>query len=320
MPRLLLAPMEGLVDAVMRDTLTRATAYDWCVTEFVRVSNTVLPPRVFHRVAPELRNASRTSAGVPVRVQLLGSDPQRMAATADVVARLQPAGVDLNFGCPAPLVNQHGGGSVLLDTPECLLQITRAVSQVLAGRAKLTAKMRLGVRDKARALEAAQALAEGGAELLVVHARTRDEGYRPPAHWEWIARIIEAVEIPVVANGEIWTVADYRRCVAESGCTDVMLGRGAVADPFLAQRIRDAEAGIGHAPSTADWQALIPLLGHYWRGVEAKLDPQHRPGRIKQWLNLLRRTFPEGEALHQKIRPLRRADEVSAALAAVGAL
>ena len=138
MPRLLLAPMEGLVDAVMRDVLTQAASYDWCVTEFVRISNTVLPARVFHRVAPELRNASRTEAGVPVRVQLLGSDPQRMGATADVVARLQPAGVDLNCGCPAPLVNQHGGGSILLDTPDCLLQITRAVAQALAGRNTVT--------------------------------------------------------------------------------------------------------------------------------------------------------------------------------------
>ena len=320
MPRLLLAPMEGLVDAVMRDVLTQATRYDWCVTEFVRISNTVLPARVFHRVAPELRNASRTDAGVPVRVQLLGSDPQRMGATADVVARLQPAGVDLNFGCPAPLVNQHGGGSILLDTPDCLLQITRAVAQALAGRVPLTAKMRLGVRDKEKAVEAAQALAEGGAELLVVHARTRDEAYRPPAHWPWIARIAEAVKIPVVANGEVWTVADYQRCVAESGCSDVMLGRGAVADPFLAQRIRAAQQGVEHPPCAADWQILLPLLGHYWRGVEAKLEPHHRPGRIKQWLNLLRRNFPEGEILHQQIRPLRQADEVTAVLKSVGAL
>ena len=82
------------------------------------------------------------------------------------------------------------------------------------------------------------ALAEGGAASLVVHARTRDHGYRPPAHWEWIARIDDAVDVPVIANGEVWSVADWERCRAVSGCADVMIGRGAVSDPFLASRIR----------------------------------------------------------------------------------
>lgn len=320
MPRLLLAPMEGLVDALMRDVLTRAVSYDWCVTEFVRVSATVLPSRVYNRVAPELRNGSRTVAGVPVRVQLLGADPERLAACADRLAALQPAGIDLNFGCPAPLVNQHGGGSILLDTPEQMLRITQAVSVAIRQRVPLSAKMRLGVRDTSRAIEAAMALAEGGAQLLVVHARTRDEGYRPPAHWEWIGRVAEMIRIPVIANGEVWTVEDHRRCVAESGCADVMLGRGAVADPFLARRIRQAAGGIECPPSASDWQQLLPLIGLYWQGVEQKLAAHHRPGRIKQWLNLLRRTFIEAEMLHQQIRPLRRADEVTQALHAAGAL
>lgn len=317
MSRLLLAPMEGLVDDVMRDTLTQAADYDWCVTEFIRVSASVLPAKVFHRISPELRAGSRTMAGTPVRVQLLGSDPERMAASADVLARLAPAGVDLNFGCPAPVVNNHGGGSILLDQPEVLYRITRAVLQALGGRAPLTAKMRLGIHDKSVALEAAQALTEGGAQLLVVHARTRDEGYRPPAHWPWIARIAEAVKVPVVANGEIWTVGDYQRCVNESGCCDVMLGRGAVADPFLVRRIRQ---GGGRTPDDQDWDELKPLLGHFWRRVVLKVASQHSPGRMKQWLNLLRRNFAGAEQLYQKIRPLKHIDEVDAVLKSSGVL
>lgn len=316
MPRILLAPMEGMVDAAMRDVLTRACVYDWCVTEFARISANVPPARFFTRIAPELLAGSRTAAGTSVRVQLLGSDPERMGLSAAGLAALGPAGIDLNFGCPAPTVNRHRGGSVLLDEPELLTRITASVSAGIAGRVPLSAKMRLGVRDTGRAIEAAQALAEGGASILVVHARTKEEGYRPPAHWPWIARIAEAVRVPVVANGEIWSVADFRRCCSEAGERDIMLGRGAVADPFLAARIRGE---LAEAPDAADWQALLPLLGGYWQAVLARVEARHAPGRIKQWLNLLRRHYPQAEILFQVIRPLREAEDVAATLVAAGA-
>ncbi|MET1490196.1 tRNA-dihydrouridine synthase family protein [Uliginosibacterium paludis] len=309
--------MEGLVDADMRAVLTRASHYDWCVTEFARISASVPPARFFQRIAPELATASCTQAGTPVRVQLLGSDPERMGRSAARLASLAPAGIDLNFGCPAPTVNRHRGGSVLLDEPELLARIVAAVKAGIAGRVPLTAKMRLGVRDTSRAIEAAQALVEGGASMLVVHARTKEEGYRPPAHWPWIARIAEAVPVPVVANGEVWRVADYQRCMAEGGLRDVMLGRGAVADPFLAERIRGARAS---EPDAEDWRALQPLIASYWALVCARVEPRHAPGRVKQWLNLLRRSFPQADALYQGIRPLRQAAEVSLALSVAGVI
>lgn len=99
--RLLLAPMEGLADEVLRDVLTRLGGYDWAVTEFARVSGTVLPQRYFRRVCPELGQGGRTLSGTPVRVQLLGSDPVCLADNAARLAELLPAGIDLNFGCPA---------------------------------------------------------------------------------------------------------------------------------------------------------------------------------------------------------------------------
>ncbi|MDB5815447.1 MAG: dihydrouridine synthase family protein [Rhodocyclales bacterium] len=309
-PRLLLAPMEGMVDEIMRRVLTDATEYDWCVTEFARVSGTLLPLRFFTRIAPELLEGSRTAAGTPVRVQLLGSEPACMAENADRLAELEPAGIDLNFGCPAPTVNRHRGGAVLLDEPELLGDIAAQVSRAIAGRVPFTAKMRLGVQDKSRAVEAAQALADGGAQMLVVHARTKEEGYRPPAHWPWIARIAEAVNIPVVANGEIWTVDDYLRCRAESGLRDVMLGRGAVADPFLAARIRcHLRAQAGCSPDD-DWHALRPFIHAFWQGVQRKVEARHAPGRLKQWLNLLRRNYTQAELLYQAVRPLREAHDV----------
>ncbi|MDB5799833.1 MAG: dihydrouridine synthase family protein [Rhodocyclales bacterium] len=315
-PRLLLAPMEGMVDEVMRRVLTDATAYDWCVTEFVRVSGSLLPIRFFTRIAPELLAASRTAAGTPVRVQLLGSEPACMAENADRLAELLPAGIDLNFGCPAPTVNRHRGGAVLLDEPELLCDIATQVSRAIAGRVPFTAKMRLGVQDKSRALEAAQALADGGAQMIVVHARTKEEGYRPPAHWPWIARIAEAVKIPVVANGEVWTVEDYLRCRAESGLRDVMLGRGAVADPFLAGRIRGHLRGEELSSMAEDWHALRPFIHDFWQRVQKKVEPRHAPGRLKQWLNLLRRNYVQAELLYQAIRPLRECDDIQVVLQA----
>lgn len=315
MSRLILAPMEGLADDVLRGVLTGAGGYTWCVTEFIRVSGTVLPRRSFTRVCPELKRGARTAAGTPVRVQLLGSDPDCMAENAARLAELEPAGIDLNFGCPAPMVNRHRGGAALLDEPELLGRIMRAVRRAVPPSIAVTAKMRLGIDDTARTLECAKALEAGGAQELVVHARTKTDGYRPPARWEWIARIREALAVPVIANGEVWSVADYRLMRDASGCTDVMLGRGAVADPFLASRIRGRR---DEQPDASDWDAMRLLLGDFWAQVQAKLEARHAPGRLKQWLGLLRRTFPEAAMLHRRVRALRSATEVSAALAAAG--
>lgn len=173
--RLVLAPMEGLADDLLRDVLTRASPYDWCVTEFVRISATVMPSSAFTRISPELKAGACTRAGTPVRVQLLGSDPVLMAANALRVARLNPAGIDLNFGCPTPLINRNRGGAALLDHPEILASITAAVRAAVPARISVSAKMRLGIHDTSRAIDCARALEMGGAEEIVVHARTRDD-------------------------------------------------------------------------------------------------------------------------------------------------
>lgn len=313
MSRLLLAPMEGLADDVLRDVLTRVGGYDRAVTEFVRVSGTLLPARAFVRISPELANGGRTAAGTPVAVQLLGSDPECLAANAARLALLAPPGIDLNFGCPAPTVNRHRGGAALLGEPELLNAIVAAVRAAVPAAIPVTAKMRLGIADASPAIDCAQALAEGGAQSLTVHARTKAQGYRPPAHWEWIAHIREAVKVPVVANGEVWTVEDWRRCRATSGCEDVMLGRGAVSDPWLARRIRGTAAP---APTADEWHALLPHIAAFWRGVQAKVEPRHAPGRLKLWLGYLRRTWREAEALHAAVRPLRQPAEITALLEA----
>jgi tRNA-dihydrouridine synthase C len=300
--------MEGLADDVLRQVLTRVGGYDWCVSEFARVSSTALPTRFFRRIAPELDHGATTEAGVPVRVQLLGANPARMAASAARLARLRPWGIDLNFGCPTPTVNRHRGGACLLDEPELLYAITRAVRQAVPADMVLSAKMRLGVAGPERSVEAAQALADAGAAEIVVHARTRADMYRHPARWEWIARIREGVSLPIIANGDIWSVEHWRRCREITGCRDAMLGRGAVADPLLARRL----CGL-HAPelSPDDWPLVAPLLGEFWQRVLAKLAARYAPGRLKHWLGLMSETYPEAAALNARLRALKNVASIT---------
>jgi len=342
-PQLLLAPMEGLLDHPLREVLTAVGGIDRCVSEFIRITDRLMPDRVFTRIVPELRQGGRTLAGVPVRPQLLGSDPACLADNAGALAALGPDGVDLNFGCPAKVVNRHGGGAGLLVDPELLGRIARAVRAAVPAHLPISAKMRLGVDDPHRAVECAQALAEGGASELVVHARTKADGYRPPAYWERIPAIREAVGVPVVANGEIWTPADARRCRAVTGCERLMLGRGMVADPGLAHAIRarpaadddDGAAAAHHVPVLAyvraqaggpgspdayaeppvvAWAALLPHLAEFWARVCTRVEPRHRAGRLKQWLNLLRRRYPEAQQAYDALRTVNDPTNLAAAM------
>jgi tRNA-dihydrouridine synthase C len=297
---ILLAPMEGLLDFVLRDILTRVGGIDRCVSEFIRITDQLLPERVFTRIVPELYTGGRTLAGVPVRAQLLGSDPVCLAENAARLASLGPAGIDLNFGCPANIVNRHGGGAALLDEPETIFAIVTAVRRAVPAHMPVSAKMRLGYHDDARALDCARAIADGGAGELVVHARTKAQAYRPPAYWERIADIRAVVSIPVVANGEIWTVDDARRCIEASGCDMLMLGRGAVADPGLGLAIKAFRAG--DRTDVVTWNDLLPHLAEFWQLVCGRLDARSRAGRLKQWLNFLRRRFPEAESAYQALK------------------
>lgn len=312
--RLLLAPMEGLADALLRAALTSVGGIDGCVTEFVRVTDTLLPRAVWLRRVPELAHGGRTPAGVPVVVQLLGSDPACLADNAARAAGLGAPGIDLNFGCPAPTVNRHRGGAALLDEPELLARIVTACRAAVPAAIPVTAKMRLGIRDASRALDCARALAEGGATEITVHARTKLDGYRPPAHWEWLARIREAVAVNVIANGEVWTPADAERCLAVSGCTDLMIGRGLVTRPGLARKIRSARAG--HVPQPLPWCRVLPLLDEFYAGVQARMQPRHAPGRLKLWLSYLRAAYPEAQALFARVRTETDAVRLAGVLAA----
>ena len=307
---ILLAPMEGLLDHMLRDILTRAGGIDRCVSEFIRVTDMLLPDRVFTRIVPELLAGGRTPSGVPVRAQLLGSDPHCMAENAAKLAALGPEGIDLNFGCPAKCVNRHRGGAVLLDEPELIAEIVGTVRRAVPAHIPVSAKMRLGFMDAYRTLDCALAMVAAGADELVIHARTKADGYKPPAYWDRIAEVRAAVSVPVVANGEIWTVADAENCRAQSGCTDLMLGRGMVANPGLALAI----SAPGATPMA--WGQVMRLMTDFFDLVRAHVAPKHQAGRVKQWLHYLRRHYPEAEAAYVELRTVNDPVELRRRLAA----
>ena len=312
MPRIVLAPMEGLVDPPMRDILTRIGGIDRCVSEFMRVTDTALNLSTVERFIPEMHQGWKARAGVPVHPQLLGSDPHWLGVNAAQLAEWGAPAVDLNFGCPAKTVNRHGGGATLLREPEQLARIITAVRAATPSAVPVTAKMRLGYSDTSLTLDCARALAESGAAEIAVHARTKMEGYKPPAHWEWIARIREVLDVPVIANGEVWDMADHQRITELSGCESVMIGRGLVVQPDLALRISLQRSGQMLEPLT--WQALLPWIAEFFTQTRARMIDRHSPGRIKQWLSLMTRQYPEAAELFAQLRREVQADVIEQAL------
>lgn len=312
-PRLILAPMQGLVDDVMRDLLTRIGGFDECVSEFVRITHTVHSRPTWLKHVPEIASANKTPVGVPCTVQLLGSDADNMAVNALEAVRFGADKIDLNFGCPAPTVNKHQGGAVLLKEPERIFHIVRTLRQALPENIPLTAKMRLGFDDKTRALECAAAIADGGACGLTVHARTKVEGYEPPAHWEWADKIRRSVCIPVTANGDVFDLQDYLDIRRISGCTDVMLGRGAVMRPDLARRIkRHLRGETAQEAGFAEIAGWINLFFDLCLAKEA--NNKYPVARLKQWLGMMKKVYPQAQELFERVRAVKDADEVKGIL------
>ena len=303
-PVRLLAPMEGLTDPLMRQILTQIASdlgrpYDWSVSEFIRVTQHVLPAHVFYKYVPELRHDAKTACGTPIHIQLLGSEAQLMADNAAYACALGAPAIDINFGCPAKTVNSHRGGSVLLDEPETMYQIISAVRQAVPAHIPVSAKIRLGYTDSSRMDEIKAAIAASGADWLTIHARTKTQGYKPPAYWDKI-QSFNTLDIPVIANGEIWNSEHAQNCMAQSGTAHLMLGRGAVTRPDLVAQIDREHSQISNDQTTLLWQALIAHQIKFLQG-EAKSDIV-LVGRYKQWLAMLTKGYSEAKILWDSIK------------------
>lgn len=303
-PVRLLAPMEGLTDPLMRQILTQIASdlgrpYDWSVSEFIRVTQHVLPAHVFYKYVPELRHDAKTACGTPIHIQLLGSEAQLMAENAAYAAELGAPAIDINFGCPAKTVNSHRGGSVLLDEPETMYQIISAVRQAVPADIPVSAKIRLGYTDTSRMDDIKAAINDSGADWLTIHARTKTQGYKPPAYWDKI-QSFNALDIPVIANGEIWNAEHAQNCMVQAGTEHLMLGRGAVTRPDLIAQVDREHSQTLNNEKTLLWQDLIAHQIKFLQGT-AKSNIV-LVGRYKQWLAMLTKGYSEAKILWDSIK------------------
>lgn len=301
--KIVLAPMEGVIDFAMREILTAGGSYSHAVTEFMRVNDHLHSKAQFYKYSPELLTSGATKSGTPVYVQLLGQHKDWMAENANRACDIGAPGIDLNFGCPAKTVNRNRGGSILLKEPDLVHDIVKAVRVAMPSDIPLTVKMRLGYEDKTQAVENALAIEEAGASSLAVHARTKVEGYKPPAHWHWIAKIEKVVNLPIVANGDIWSRDDALNCIKVSNCKDIMIGRGGLSLPNLADVVKK-----DCAPNS--WEQTSEAIIRYAMRRRDDKSTNFLPNRIKQWFTYLKRQYPEAGALFTQIKTIRDLDTI----------
>ncbi|AHF77748.1 TRNA-dihydrouridine synthase C [Sodalis praecaptivus] len=302
--RVVLAPMEGVLDALVRELLCEINDYDLCITEFLRVVDGLLPEKSFYRLCPELRRDSRTPDGTPVRVQLLGQSPPWLAENAWRAAALGSWGVDLNCGCPSKTVNGSGGGATLLKDPELIYQAAKAIRAAVPADLPVSVKVRLGWDSSSRSLDIADAVEQAGASEIAVHGRTKADGYRAESiDWPAIAAIRQRLRIPVIANGEVMDWRSGQSCLAVSGCQSLMIGRGALSVPNLSRVVKD------RAPPLC-WSQVVVLLQKYSRMEKQGDTGLYHVARIKQWLNYLRKHYPEAGELFSTLRALKTSSAI----------
>ena len=316
-PGLVLAPMSGVTDSPFRRLVKLASgdAVGLVVSEFISIE--LLTQR-------QLRMAVRMSFAEserPVAVQLYGSDPERMAEAARVV---EGAGVDLldiNCGCPAPKIVRRGGGAGLLrDLP----QIARILDATVAAvKIPVTIKIRNGwCESTVNALDTLKVAEEHGAQAIAVHGRTRMQLYRGVADWEVVRAMKAAARIPVLGSGDVLTASDALDRFATTGCDGVMIGRGAINNPWIFRQIADEVAG--REPFAPTWRDTVEVLRAYRAMLDELYPPKVAPGRMRMMLSRLLKGFhyaPDTRVTCLKMKdPGDMLDHLEAVCAALGVL
>jgi tRNA-dihydrouridine synthase B len=226
---LILAPMDGYSDQPFR-TICRELGSAMSYTEFINAREILHGhPYLYEKLAflPEER---------PVVYQIFDNDPERLLAAAIHLQEHKPDIIDVNLGCSARTVSGRGAGAGLLREPEKIAKIFQLLSRAL--EIPVTAKIRLGWDEASRNYrQVARLLEENGAAAIAVHGRTRAQGMRGVADWDAIAEIRQAVSIPVIANGDVLTTADIERIKTHTDCPAVMIGRGAIGNPWIFSRL-----------------------------------------------------------------------------------
>lgn len=224
-----LAPMAGVADRAMRE-LCMGYGAGYCVGELTSAKGVSLNDKKSELLLSVSDNER------PMASQIFGSDPKTMATAAQKAMDFCPDFIDINMGCPAPKVAKSGGGSAMMETPELAAEVVNAV--VNAVDVPVTVKMRAGIDDEhINAVELAKLCESAGAAAITVHGRTRKQMYAPPVNLEIIKQVKQAVNIPVIGNGDIRSCQDAALMYEKTGCDYIMVGRAACGAPWIFQQI-----------------------------------------------------------------------------------
>lgn len=264
-PRLWLGPMAGYSDAAMRRVCFSFGAE-------AAVSEMISAKAVVYRDKKTVALGRLFPDEGPVFIQLFGSEPSIMAEAASMIGEgycgeILPAGIDVNMGCPVPKITGNGEGSALMKNPALCFDIIREMRAALPKGMPLSCKFRVGWDEgQKNAVEVAKAAEEGGADLLFMHGRTKAAMYGGKADWESIGTVAEAVSVPLIGNGDITSAAIAKRCMESYGVYGVMVGRGAIGNPFLFREIKALFGGESAPPpsveervKTALWQLSLSV-------------------------------------------------------------
>lgn len=291
-PPLLLAPMAGLTHSVLRTTILGFGGVGLLSTEMLSAS----------RLPAERPGSSpylvRTAAESPLSYQLLLTDENIIPQVFESLHRLQADVIDFNLGCPAPLVRRSGGGSSLMDDPDRVRRIVaRSRKQT---NLPLTAKIRLGeTLDEEKLRNFCRMLAGEGIDLLTVHARLRAEPFARPPRWPWVGKIKQWLDIPVIANGSIDSVASARRCLSESGADGLMIGRAAARMPWIFAAVAREVYGV----EIPEMKLCLPhLYDEFVRGLIERFRPERRLGRLKEFTHYFAGNYFFGHQLASRVQ------------------
>ncbi len=260
-----LAPMAGMGDAAFR-RICKEHGADYMTTEMVSAKALCYGDKK----TPAL--AAIRDYEMPVAIQLFGSEPENMAKASEILLGFSekrgvyPAAIDVNMGCPMTKIVKNGEGSALMKDPDRAVGIVKAMVNVCK-ELPVTVKIRIGWDlDSCNVVEMTKRLEEAGAAAFCVHARTREELYSPGIHHEYIKAVKEAVSVPVIGNGDIFSAKDAEKMISETGCDGVAVARGALGNPWLFEEIHK---GADFIPPTKK-ERLKEALRHFEWMVEDK--------------------------------------------------
>ena len=240
-----LAPMEEITDARFR-RVCRSLGASVCMTEFVGaeqiISNSLLAQR----------RAALPADDRPTAIQIYGADPDLLLAAARIAERAEPTFIDINCGCWVPAIARRGAGAGWLRDPTAMVEMARRIAAEVALPVTVKTRIGWGPESHMPIVDLARRLEDVGIAALTIHCRTAAMGHRGPADWSWARRAREVVDIPVIVNGDITSADDVVRALAETGCAGVMIGRAAIAHPWIFREARARLAGAPVIPPTDD--------------------------------------------------------------------